>query len=79
MTSVWEETGYSAPAPKFKPRPAQARFEGVRDLGRDAFPKQWEALVTRADGKQTAVYDVDKDKAIGRARSLAAALNGSAK
>ena len=76
MTSVWEETGYAAPAPKFKPRPQHARFEGVRDLGRDAFPAQWEALVTRADGKQTAIYDADKDKAISRARSLAAALNG---
>ena len=79
MTSVREDLGYLPREPRFpKPRPA-ARYEGVRDLGRDAFPKQWEALVTRADGKQTAVYDVDKDKAIGRARSLAAALNGSAK
>ena len=79
MTAYLEELGFIDKPVKFpKPRPV-ARFEGVRDLGRDAFPAQWEALVTRADGKQTAIYDADKDKAISRARSLAAALNGSAK
>lgn len=73
MTSVREDLGYLPQEPKFKPRPPQARFEGVRNLGDEG----WEAEVLKADGRRVWVYAKTKNEAVTKARNLVAALNGS--
>ena len=72
MTSYREELGFIERPPKFKPRPPEAKFMGVRELGDEG----WEAEVAKADGKRCWFIRRTRDAAIAAARNYVAAKNG---